>query len=152
MSRFLAWVYINKSHYVCRLNSSKQVVTVIWQKAASQPHIYFTMGHPFLCLKLPILVWGSGPHLIRFLGPTRVQTANGILIGSAVFAGLTTVIDRPTEHATQSATTGYSYICSTVMWPNKINLIQLIWCLNMSESLKQFHKTFCTHKLLSAVT
>jgi len=52
-------------------------------------------------LKLPIL-WASGPHLTRSLGPTRVLNPNGISIGSAVFfTGLTTVTDRPTDHATR---------------------------------------------------
>ena len=31
-----------------------------------------------------------------FLGPTRVLNPNGISIGSAIFAGLTTVTDRQT--------------------------------------------------------
>jgi len=37
------------------------------------------------------------PHLIH--RPTRVLNPNGILIGSAVSAGLTSVTDRPTNHA-----------------------------------------------------
>ena len=32
-----------------------------------------------------------------FRGPTRVHNPNGILIGSAAFAGLTIVTDRPTD-------------------------------------------------------
>ena len=41
-----------------------------------------------------------------FLGPTWVLIPNGILIGSAVFAGLTSVSDRLTDHATWSVTIG----------------------------------------------
>jgi len=65
--------------------------------------IYFTMGH--LC---PIKIalsdgdpdpWGSGPHLIygSFLWPILIHVPNGISIGSAVFAGLTIMTDRPTD-------------------------------------------------------
>jgi len=47
-------------------------------------------------------------------GPTRVLKPNGISIGSAVFAGLTSVsdrhTDRPTDHATRSITTGRTYV------------------------------------------
>ena len=35
-----------------------------------------------------------------FLGPTRVHNPDGISIGSAVFAGLTIVTDRPTDRQT----------------------------------------------------
>ena len=51
-----------------------------------------------------------------FLEPTRVHNTNGIWIGSAVFAGLTVVIetdrsiDRLTHHATPSVTTGRIYV------------------------------------------
>ena len=38
------------------------------------------------------------PHLI--LGHTRVHTPNGILIGSAVFAGLMIVTDKETDRPT----------------------------------------------------
>jgi len=43
---------------------------------------------------------------------------NSISIGSAVFAGLTTVTDRPTDHATPSVTIGRVYVRSTAMRPN----------------------------------
>ena len=52
---------------------------------------------------------GGGPSYM-VLGPTRVHKLNGILIGSAVFAGLTIVTNRPTDretnHSTPSATIG----------------------------------------------
>jgi len=41
-----------------------------------------------------------------FLGPTLVHPTNGISIGSAVFAGLTNMTNRKTEHATPSAAIG----------------------------------------------
>ena len=56
-----------------------------------------------------------------FPGPTRVSNRNGISIGSAFFAGITSVTDRPTDHATRSVTTGRIYVRSTAMRPNDIN-------------------------------
>jgi len=48
-----------------------------------------------------------------FPGPTRVLNPDGISIGSAVFAELTSVTDRPTDHATRSATVNRIYVHST---------------------------------------
>jgi len=53
------------------------------------------------------------PSNTWFLGPTRVLNAIGISIGAAVFAGLTSVTDRPTDQATRSVTIGHIYIRST---------------------------------------
>jgi len=57
-----------------------------------------------------------------FPGPIRVHIANGILIGSAVFAGLTIVTDRltdrTTDHATPPVTIGRIYVHSTAVRPN----------------------------------
>jgi len=51
---------------------------------------------PFL-QKLPLPMGGSGPPCNTwFPGPTRVLNPNGILIGSAIFAGLTSVTERQT--------------------------------------------------------
>ena len=48
--------------------------------------------------KLSLSMGGSGlPFNSRFLGPTRVLNLNGISIGAAVFAGLTSVTDRQTD-------------------------------------------------------
>ena len=61
-------------------------------------------------------------HLIQcFLGLTRNHNPNSISIGSAVFAGLTIVTDRPdrqTDHATPCITIGCIYGRSTAMRPN----------------------------------
>jgi len=94
-------------------------------------------------LPLPIL-WGMWtPSNTWFLGPTRVLNPNGISIGSAIFAGLTTVTDwqTPTDHATQSVTIGCIYICSTVMWPT-------IYCkLGMSATKNFKYLPFITSKV-----
>jgi len=46
--------------------------------------------------------WGrsEAPSNTRFLGPSRVLNPNGISIGSAAFAGLTTMTDGPTNGQT----------------------------------------------------
>ena len=59
--------------------------------------LYFKMVRPFPS-KLPILTGRSGPQFNAwFPGPTRVLNLNGISIGSAVFARLTSVTDRHTD-------------------------------------------------------
>jgi len=85
--------------------------------------LYFTMGPHFPPQNCP-LPWGTWtPMNIWFLGPTQVLNPNGISIGSAIFARLTTVTDiqkdRLTEdHCTRSIAIGCTYICSTAMQPN----------------------------------
>jgi len=85
--------------------------------------LYFTMGRPFP-LKIAFSYEGMlTPSNTWFLGPTRVFNPNGISIGSAVFARLTTVTDQPTDHTTRSLTIGRIYVRSTVMWPNNNKVI-----------------------------
>jgi len=79
-------------------------------------------GMPFPPSKLPLCIGGSGPlSNTWFLGPTRVLNPNGILIGAAVFAGVTSVTDRrtngQTDRATRSVTIGRIYVRSTLMRP-----------------------------------
>ena len=47
--------------------------------------------------------------------PVHAHNPNGITIGSAVFAGLSSVTDRRTDHATQSVTVGHIYVRSAAM-------------------------------------
>jgi len=59
--------------------------------------LYFTMGHSFPP-KLPLPMVGSGlPSKTWFPGSTQIFNPNGISIGSAVFARLTSVTDRLTS-------------------------------------------------------
>ena len=59
-------------------------------------------GRPFPPKNCPF-PWGNvNPHLTRFFVSIRTQNPNDISIGSAVFAGLISMTDRPTDHATQS--------------------------------------------------
>jgi len=61
---------------------------------------------------------GSGPPSNTwFPGPTQVLSPKGMSIVAAVFAGLTSVTNRPTDHANQSVTLGRIYVRSTAMRP-----------------------------------
>jgi len=75
----------------------QQVVEVIWRKAASPPN---TEG------SVVFVRWSQcAPPSNRptcFLGLTRVHIRNDISIGSAVFAELTIVADRPTDRQRQT--------------------------------------------------
>ena len=82
-------------------------------------HCTLQWDAPFpLKLPLPIGISGRPPNT-WFPWPTRVLNPNGISIGAAVFAGLTSVTDRPTDHATRWVTIGRIYVRSTAMWPKK---------------------------------
>jgi len=59
----------------------------------------------------------GAPSNTWFPGATWVLRPNGISIDSAVFAGLTTVTDKPTDHTTWSVTIGRIYRHSTAMQP-----------------------------------
>jgi len=68
--------------------------------------------------KLPLPTGRSGPPSNTwFPVPTQVLNSNGISIGSAIFAGLTSVTDRqtdrPTDYATRLVTTDRIYVHST---------------------------------------
>jgi len=52
----------------------------------------------------------------------RVLNPNGISIGAAVFAGLTSVTDRPTDHGTRLVTIGHFYVRGAAMQPNNHGL------------------------------
>jgi len=52
-------------------------------------------------------------------------------------------LDRPTDPATRSVTVGSIYVCSTVMWPDNIevlttgsfvttNILEVLWLFNLS--------------------
>jgi len=73
--------------------------------------LYITMGRHFPPQNFPI-AWGSEPHLIMvpLLG-LRESTPDGISIGSAVFAGLMIVTDRPTDRSTDRS---YYTVCNNV--------------------------------------
>jgi len=62
--------------------------------------------------------WGDLDPMVPWR--TRVLNPNGISIGSAVFAGFTSVTDRPTDRPRYSVGNNrpHLYVSSTAMWPN----------------------------------
>jgi len=62
--------------------------------------LYFTMGRPFSPKNLPLPMGIWTPSNTCFPGPTQVLNPNGSSIGAAVFEGLTSVTDRPTDRQT----------------------------------------------------
>jgi len=57
------------------------------------------------------------PSHTWFPGPTRILNPNSISIALAILAGLTSVTDRPKDHATRSVTIGRIYVRCIVMRP-----------------------------------
>jgi len=97
--------------------------TIPWDHPSPQPKWHLDQLSYFLhrlpqCLWCPFspqncpFPWGSGPPSNTwFPAPTRVLNANGISIGSAVFAGLTSVTDRRTsDHTIWSVSVGHIYV------------------------------------------
>ena len=99
--------------------------------------------------------WGSGPPSNTwFPGPSWVLNPNSISISAAVVAGLTSVTDRQTDHATRSVTIGRIYVHSTAMRPknciwiiillNSVNILVkysflfFVKCLNQYDELKMY--------------
>jgi len=82
------------------LHSSRQKVPILTMDSSFPQNRLFRWG-----------IWT--PSNTWFSGPTRVLNPNGISIGSAVFAGLTSVTDRPSDDATRSVTKDRIYVCST---------------------------------------
>jgi len=72
--------------------------------ANGKASLHFTTGRPFPPLKMPLPMTGSGSNT-WFIEPTQGHNSNGT--SSSSFAGLTTVTDRQTDHATRSVTIGH---------------------------------------------
>jgi len=89
--------------------------------AHSRESLYFTMGRLFP-LKIAHLHGGSEPSFNTwFLEPTRVHNPNSISIGSAIFAGLMIMTDRPTDRWRYFVCNNRPHLRSTVMRPNNDN-------------------------------
>jgi len=74
---------------------------IITGRQTDRPQHSVTIG--CIYVNCPFHVRGSGPPSNTwFFGPTRVIKPNGISIGAAIFAGLTSVTDRPTNRQTES--------------------------------------------------
>jgi len=91
---------------------SRSVQLFLHRWPQSLPIVY--NGMLLLPSKLPLPTGGSRPPSnTQFPGPIRVLNPNDISIGSAVFAGFTSVTDRQTDHVTRSVTIDRIYVCST---------------------------------------
>jgi len=78
-------------------------------------YLYFAIGRPFPPKTAPSH-WGSGPLFNMWLPVlTQVLNPHGISIGSAIFAGLTSVTYRPTDRPryTRSVKIDRIYVRST---------------------------------------
>jgi len=102
---------------------------------AESPYIMGRPFHPQNCL-FARGIWV--PSNTWFLVPTRVGIANGMLIGCAVFVGLTIVTDRPTDHATL-VYCNRPHLCSTAMRPNNG------FCLPLTSQELQTSISTCTN-------
>jgi len=91
--------------------TSRLVQPFLQNSQQSVPILY--NGPPFP-LKIVSSYRDWTPSNTWFIGPTRVHNPNDITIVSAVFAGLTIVTDRQTNHASPSVIIGRS----TAMRPN----------------------------------
>ena len=80
---------------------SRSVQPFLHSSPHSVPILY--NGTPLSPLILPLPMGGSGPPSNTwFPGPTRVHNPNGISIGPAVFAWLTSVTERQTDKQTDT--------------------------------------------------
>jgi len=99
-SNMLSGAYLSKSQTASRL--VEPFLHSSWQCC------YTLQWDVPLQLKITPSQRGFGtPSNTWFLGSTRVNNPNGISIGSAVFAGITSVTEWQTDHTTQSVTTGH---------------------------------------------
>jgi len=62
--------------------------------------LYFTMGRPLSPRMAPSHGGSGPPSNTWFPGPTQILNPNDISISTALFAGLTSVTDRPTDRQT----------------------------------------------------
>ena len=101
--------------------ASRLVQASLQRWPQSVPILY--NGTPLPPSKLPIPMGRCGPlSNTWFLWLTPVLNPNGILIGWAVFAGLTTLTDRQTDRPRYSVGNNMPHLCnSTVIRPNNIS-------------------------------
>jgi len=105
--------------------ASRSVQPFLHRRSQSAPILY--NGAPLSSLKIAHSHGRSGPlSNTWFPGLTRVLNPNSISISAAVCAGLTSVTDRLTDHATRWVTIGRIYVRSTAMRPNNNQKIKLI--------------------------
>jgi len=133
--------------------STPQIVS--WSVQPFFPQLTTDSAYTLQCTTLSCLkivpshkgIWDLDPSNRWFIGPTQVLNPSGILIGSAVFAGLTIMTDRQTDkhtdrqtdHATPAVRIGHICMHSTARWlENKSKIIQLTITLLLIGNMKQF--------------
>jgi len=111
--------------------NDKSIGSAVFAQLTAESH--YTLQWAPLSLKIAPSHRDLNPHLIHgSLGPP-VLNPNGILIASAVFAGLndgwlvTRPTDRPTDHATRSVTVGRIYARSIALF------VARLWLLTLQE-------------------
>jgi len=102
--------------------SSISIISAVFVQLTPKCPYTLQWDTPFAS-KLPLSIGGSGPPSNTwFPVPTWLHNPNSISIGSAIFAGLTSVTDWPTDRPHSSVgKTGRIYVRSTAMRPNKNN-------------------------------
>jgi len=107
--------------------ASRSVQPFLHSSRQSVPTLH--NGPPLSLSKFPLRMGNMDPvqcvvplAITKSFFRTRVHNPNGISIGSAVFAGLTTLTDRRTDrpYATPSVTHDRIYVRSTAMRPKKL--------------------------------
>jgi len=96
------------------------ICSAVFTQVTAQCHILYNLATPSP-LKIAPSHGVSGPQCNTWYpGPTKVLNSNGISIGSAVFAGLSSVTDRPTDQSTWLVTIDRIYVRSTGDTPNNM--------------------------------
>jgi len=106
-------LYIDPKRYLylfsCFLHSSRQRVLIFYN------------GSPLFPQNCPFARGICTPSNTWCFWPTRVHNLNGISIGSAIFARLTTVTDRQTDRPRCSVCNNRAHLRITAMWPKILN-------------------------------
>ena len=108
-----------------------------FRTGARRMSLYFTTGRPFP-LKIAASLGGSGPQS-WFPGSTRVLNPNGISISSAICAGLSSVTDWLTDHATRSVTTDCIYVGLRRIG-DAVLVVKVIWQDRITAADGQFNR------------
>jgi len=108
--------------------ASRSVQPFFAQLTTESPYTLQWAGTP-PPLKITPLYGGSEPSSnTGFFWPTRVNIPNGITIGSAAFARLTVVTDRPTDRPRYSVCSSRPHLASAAIRPNNNSLIIITKC------------------------
>ena len=112
------WCRISAISAFCRLSTQTPLITNCLVAIVHTKPIIAILVPKLVAMTTSVSTAGS-PSNTRFLRSILAHNPNGISIGVAVFAVLTSVTDRqthwPTDHATQSVTIGRIYSMYVVL-------------------------------------